>query len=200
VPDEIPIGHAIPSATLHVLDDHGEHVPVDETGELYVGGDALADGYLARPGQTAERFLPDPFATGRLYRTGDLVRLRADGELCYLGRGDDQVKIRGHRVELGEVESAVRAHPAVFDCVVRPWRRDADDVRLVAYVVPGPGGATEVEAGAVVRHLLDRLPDHMVPRHVVAMAAIPHTINGKVDTGRLPTPEDATRRRASPGR
>nr|WP_052477591.1 non-ribosomal peptide synthetase [Kibdelosporangium sp. MJ126-NF4]CEL12853.1 Malonyl CoA-acyl carrier protein transacylase [Kibdelosporangium sp. MJ126-NF4]CTQ98539.1 Malonyl CoA-acyl carrier protein transacylase (EC 2.3.1.39) [Kibdelosporangium sp. MJ126-NF4] len=179
VPDEIPIGRAIPSATLHVMADG--HL-ADE-GELFIGGAALADGYFARAASTAERFLPDPFSAGRLYRTGDLVRVRPDGELCYLGRLDDQVKLRGHRVELGEIEATIRDHPDVTDCVVRAWRRAADDVRLVAYIV-----AHHDVSSVLVDYLRPLLPDYMVPRTFVALQAIPHTINGKVDTERLPLP------------
>jgi len=189
VPDEISIGTAIPSVALHVLDGAGAPVPAGEPGELYIAGDTLADGYLARPGLTAQRFVADPYGAGRrLYRTGDVVRQRADGELCYLGRNDDQVKIRGYRVELAEVAVVVRGHPDVRDCVVRPWRRDADDVRLVAYVVPAAGVAADGLPAALAAYLPERLPEHMVPRHVVPVAAIPHTINGKVDTARLPDP------------
>ena len=189
VPDEITIGTAIPSVTLHVMDDAGRLVRDGEPGELYIGGDTLADGYLGRPALTAQRFVADPYAPGkRLYRTGDVVRRDTDGELSYLGRNDDQVKIRGHRVELGEIAVAARAHPDVRDCVVRAWQRDVDDVRLVAYVVPGPGVASDHLPARLVAHLLERLPDYMVPRQVVVIGEIPHTINGKVDTARLPVP------------
>jgi amino acid adenylation domain-containing protein len=190
VPDEIPIGRAIPAVAFRVLDEHGIPAPVGATGELYIGGDTLADGYFGRPGQTAERFLPDPYGAGsggRLYRTGDVVRMRADGQLCYLGRNDDQVKIRGHRVELGEIAAALRAHPDVLDCVATVWRRDAYDLRLVAYVVRRTGAPRRL-AAALVRYLTDRLPDYMVPRHVVEIDRVPHTINGKVDRARLPEP------------
>jgi amino acid adenylation domain-containing protein len=186
VPDEIPIGTAIPAVDLHVLADSGAPARPGEPGELYIGGGTLADGYLARPALTAQRFVADPYAAGRrLYRTGDVVRRRVDGELCYLGRNDDQVKIRGYRVELGEVAAVVRGHPDVRDCVVRAWRRDAEDVRLVAYVVPRAGALT---AEVLVAYLLERLPEHMVPRRVLPISTVPHTVNGKVDTARLPDP------------
>ncbi len=189
VPDEVSIGTAIPSVALHVLDGDGVAAQPGQPGELYIGGDTLADGYLARPGLTAQRFVADPYASGRrLYRTGDVVRWRDDGELSYLGRDDDQVKIRGYRVELAEIAVAVRGHPDVRDCVVRAWRRAADDVRLVAYVVPATDAAPDGLPAALATYLPERLPEHMVPRHVVTVPAVPHTINGKVDTARLPDP------------
>jgi amino acid adenylation domain-containing protein len=190
VPDEIPIGRAIPSVALHVLDEQGRPTEPDEVGELYIGGGLLADGYFGQPVLTAARFVADPFAAsavGRLYRTGDLVRRRADGRLCYHGRNDDQVKIRGHRVEPSEIAGVIRGHPDVRDCVIRAWHRDVDDVRLVAYIVPRPGAAMPLAAD-LRAFLRERLPEYLVPYHLVPMAEIPHNINGKVDVARLPDP------------
>jgi non-ribosomal peptide synthase protein (TIGR01720 family) len=150
-------------------------------GELCIGGGRVAAGYLARPALTAERFAADPFAgnDARMYRTGDRVRWTEDGALEFLGRLDAQVKIRGHRIEPGEVEAALRAHPAVRDCVAVA-REDGGERRLVAYIVGS------VDADALRIHLRERLPDYMVPSAFVAMDAIPLTPNGKVDWRRLP--------------
>jgi amino acid adenylation domain-containing protein/thioester reductase-like protein len=191
VPDPIPIGRAIPSVTLHVLDDQRAPVRPGGVGELFIGGETLAEGYLGQPALTASRFSPDPFAAGpagRLYRTGDLVRRGTDGELYYLGRLDRQVKIRGYRIEPGEIESAIRSHRDVRDCVVRAWRRGTDDVRLVAYVVPRRAATAGTLAAALAPWLRDELPEYLVPRHVVEIRAIPRTFNGKVDADRLPEP------------
>ena len=125
-----PIGRAIPDLKLYALDDNMQPVPPGAVGEAYVGGEGLARGYLGRPGLTAERFLPDPFAArpgGRLYRSGDLVRVKRNGELDYAGRSDRQVKIRGFRIELGEIEAALARQPELHEAVVRgasgPGRR-----------------------------------------------------------------------------
>ncbi|MFH9863628.1 AMP-binding protein [Streptomyces sp. NPDC017202] len=182
----VPIGSALTNTTLHVLDQELEPVPIGVTGELYVGGLGVARGYLGRPGHTAERFLPDPFASGPgalMYRTGDLVRRLPDGALDFLGRADQQVKIRGYRIEPGEVEAALLAGDDVRECVVRAVDV-AGDRRLVAYVVPGPGrlpSPPELLGG-----LRDRLPSHMVPGHVVLLDELPTTPSGKIDGRALP--------------
>jgi amino acid adenylation domain-containing protein len=137
------IGKPLPDTQVHVLDQHGQHVPVGVLGELYVGGAGVARGYLDRPELTCERFVPDPFSGvpgARLYRTGDLVRWRPDGQLEFLGRLDNQIKIRGVRIELGEIEATLRAHPAVHDAVAAVWEDGAGEKRLAAYVVPRPHG------------------------------------------------------------
>ncbi|MEU5636342.1 AMP-binding protein [Streptomyces rishiriensis] len=182
----VPIGSALTNTTLHVLDQELGPVPIGVTGELYVGGLGLARGYLGRPGRTAERFLPDPFAPGPgalMYRTGDLVRRLPDGALDFLGRADQQVKIRGYRIEPGEIEAALLARDDVRECVVRAVDV-AGDRRLVAYVVPGPGhrpSPPELLGG-----LRDRLPSHMVPGHVLLLDELPTTPSGKIDGRALP--------------
>jgi len=203
-PRQIHLGAPINNTTLLVLDQHRALVPPGVAGELYIGGDGVADGYLNREDLTAERFVADPFATGlasfseaarddsslasahpRLYRTGDLVRRRADGALEYLGRIDQQVKIRGFRIELGEVEAALAALDGVSQAVVVA-RGTSADARLVAYVVPGEPGAPSAED---MRDALRRtLPDYMVPAHYVTLDAFPLTPNGKIDRRALPEP------------
>jgi amino acid adenylation domain-containing protein len=184
----IPLGRPIANTRLHVLGPDLRPVPIGVAGEMYIGGDGLARGYLHRPELTAERFLPDPFAddpAARLYRTGDLVRVLPDGTIEFLGRIDHQVKIRGHRVEPGEVESALGAHPAVAAAAVAA-HADGDDMRLVAYLVARPGPAPSV--GQLRDFLKGKLPAYMVPAAFVRLDALPLTPNGKVDRSALPPP------------
>src|SRR5690606_34033519 len=161
-------------------------------GELYVGGPSLARGYLGRPGLTAERFVPDPQASHgeRLYRTGDRVRIH-HGAIETLGRIDDQVKIRGYRVEPGEVGACRRGMAQLADAAV--VARDTEQGKqLVAYVVAldDAGGLRE----QVQAYLRQHLPEHMIPAHVVSLAALPLTANGKLDRQALPAPNlDAAR-------
>ncbi|MBW8876584.1 MAG: amino acid adenylation domain-containing protein [Acidobacteria bacterium] len=183
------IGRPIPDLTLHVLDRRGNLLPVGVPGELYVGGAGLAQGYLARPELTAERFVPDPFSStpgARLYRSGDLARRLADGDHEYLGRLDHQVKIRGFRIELGEIEAVLAAYPGVREVVVLA-REDAEngERRLVAYL----GAAAEPDPAGLRAFLAARLPDYMQPAAVVTLPSLPLTTNGKVDRSALPAPE-----------
>ena len=180
------IGKPILHTRIYVLDHHLHPVPAGAVGELYIGGPQVARGYLDRPQLTAERFLPDPFATGgRMYRTGDLGRWRTDGSIEYLGRNDFQVKIRGFRIELGEIEARLAQCPGVREAVVEA--RDAGgDKRLVGYVEAEPGASIDSEA--LHAHLAQSLPAYMVPMAYVVLAHMPLTANGKLDRKALPDP------------
>ncbi len=184
----VPIGRPLANTRAYVLDAGMEPAPVGVPGELYVGGDAVAWGYLGRPDLTGERFVPDPFGAepgARLYRTGDRVRRPPSGELEHLGRLDAQVKIRGFRIEPAEVEAVLAAHPAVGEAVV-VVREDGGEKRLAAYAVPAPGAAP---SPAELRgHLAARLPAYMVPATVTLLDAVPVTSSGKADLRALPAP------------
>ncbi len=188
----IPIGRPIPHIRLYVVDAHLQPVPLGSQGELCIGGVGVARGYLGRPGQTAELFIPDPFsgeAGARLYRTGDLVRHLQEGILEFLGRRDDQVKVRGFRIELGEVEAALRQHPEVRECAFSV-RDDAPGGRgLVGYVVP-KGTETQWVAD-LPGFLAERLPEAWQPAALVVVPELPLTAHGKVDRKALPAPQPA---------
>ncbi|AOJ09695.1 hypothetical protein WS71_20550 [Burkholderia mayonis] len=213
-----PIGGPLADLSLHILDPHGEPALDGVAGEIHVGGPGVARGYLNRPGLTAARFVPDPAGPpgARRYRAGDLARRRADGEIEYLGRADQQIKIRGFRIEPAEIEAALRLHPAVRDAAVVCDADAHGNARLVAYVTRRaidsadaardsnlPPGSLEpaephhafdasfdaCDAAALRAHLAARVPAHMIPAHFVALAALPLTVNGKLDRRALPAPE-----------
>ncbi|MFI2211200.1 amino acid adenylation domain-containing protein [Streptomyces sp. NPDC020141] len=187
-PGSVPIGVPDPGTRAHVLDAALRPVPPSVPGELYLGGDGLARGYLGRPALTAERFVADPFgpAGSRLYRTGDVVRWRPDGRIDFIGRSDDQVKIRGFRIELGEVEAAVTAHPDVVSAAAAVHDDLPGGGRLVAYAVPVRGRTPDPEE--VRASLAAVLPGPMVPSAVVLLDALPVTGSGKLDRAALPRP------------
>jgi thioesterase domain-containing protein/acyl carrier protein len=175
----VPIGRPISNTQIFILDPHLNPVPVGAHGELCIGGDGLASGYLNQPALTAEKFIPHPFQSGeRLYRTGDLARYLPDGAIEFVGRRDRQVKIRGYRVELEEVESALRRCAGLSDAVVIE-QREGEDQRLVAYLVAGAGDRPTVEQ--LRSELATHLPAYMLPAAYVFVDKIPLTINGKTD-------------------
>jgi amino acid adenylation domain-containing protein len=180
----VPIGRPVAHADCYVLGEDLEPVEEGSTGELFIGGPGVARGYTGRPEQTAERFLPDPYATedgARMYRTGDLVRVLADGRLDFLGRVDDQVKIRGYRVEPGEVTAALSLHPEVREVAVVA-DDSAGERRLVAHLAPAvPGGSPT----GLREFLAGRLPEWMIPSAFVVVPALPLTTSGKVDRAAL---------------
>ncbi|QUF04053.1 amino acid adenylation domain-containing protein [Actinosynnema pretiosum subsp. pretiosum] len=194
-PDAVSLGAPLPGARVYLLDPHGQPVPVGVVGELVLGGEVLARGYLGRPGATAERFLPDPFSDvpgARAYRTGDLARHRPDGGLEFVGRADRQVKILGVRVEPHEVETALVANPAVAACAVLPREDARGAVGLVGYLVPADRDADPDRLRAEVgRALRERLPRAMVPSRLVVLEALPVGPTGKLDVGALPEPDEA---------
>jgi amino acid adenylation domain-containing protein len=193
------IGRPIPNAQVYILDKNLQPVAIHMTGELYVGGNGVARGYLNAPELTAEKFVPDGLSGaggGRLYRTGDLARYLRDGSIEFLGRNDSQVKIRGHRIELGEIESVLRQHEKVRQAVVVAHAGANGDVRLVAYVVAEAGETVE---GQELRRLVsERLPDYMAPSFVEVIDELPLTRNGKVDLNALPAPGAARPSTAEP--
>ena len=187
----ITVGKPIANTQIYILDSNLEPVPVGVPGELYIGGDGVARGYLHRPDLTADKFIPDPFreqgSGARLYRTGDLARYQPNGDIECLGRIDNQVKVRGFRIELGEIESVLAEYPGAAKNVVVALEDGPGDKRLVAYVAVG---RTKALAADELREFLKkRLPDYMLPSRFVFLDALPLTPNGKVDRRALPLPE-----------
>jgi enterobactin synthetase component F len=189
-----PIGRPIVNTQVYVLGEDRRPVVTGALGELYIGGAGVAKGYLNRPELTAERFLENPFVENgsRMYRTGDLVRWSDSGQLEFVGRADDQVKINGHRIELGEVESALREHPEVAEAAVAAHRNPDHTTTLTGYLVPRPGCSIEVSALRLA--LAGRLPSSMMPSRFTLLEAMPLTPNGKLDRKALPLPERVGRK------
>jgi amino acid adenylation domain-containing protein len=192
-PDERPvsIGRPIANTQIYILDSHLQPVPIGVAGELLIGGDGLARGYLSRPELTLKKFIPNPFSDNpdsRLFRTGDRAKYRADGNIEFLGRVDNQVKIRGHRIELDEIEIILNQSPSVRESVVVARERDSSaEKELVGYVVSTQESGPPV--GELRRFLQGKLPDYMVPSRFVFLNTLPLTPNGKIDRNALPPPD-----------
>jgi aspartate racemase len=192
--NSIPIGKPIANTQVYLLDSENESVPVGEAGELCIGGDGLARGYLNQPELTAEKFDSHPFSnelsgdrsSARMYRTGDLARYRSDGTIEFLGRIDNQVKISGYRIELGEIEAVLMQHPHVQSAAVIARQDAPGEKKLVAYVVPKGSGCTTTELRAF---LTAKLPPYMLPSAFVSLDVLPLSLNGKLDRAALPVPE-----------
>jgi amino acid adenylation domain-containing protein len=187
----VPIGKPIANTTAYILDSQHQPVPIGVMGELYVGGDGLARGYWRRPELTSEKFITDPFSgdpEARIYKTGDLARWREDGTMEFLGRADSQVKLRGFRVELGEIENALKQQSDVLDSAAIVREDAPGDKRLVAYVVRKQSAPVELEQSALIAALKKSLPEYLVPSAIVALPALPRTRNGKLDRSALPAP------------
>jgi amino acid adenylation domain-containing protein len=182
----LPIGRPVVNTDVYILDRQMNPVPVGVVGELYIGGDALARGYLSRPALTAVQFIPHPYSAtpgARLYRTGDLARYREDGCIEYLGRIDQQVKVLGYRVEPGEVEAVLLQHSRVRECFVLAVEKEKSDKQLAAYVVADD---EEITPAVLRAYLAEKLPAYMVPAVFVFLDRLPLNINGKIDRNALP--------------
>jgi amino acid adenylation domain-containing protein len=190
----IPYGQPLANQQWQVLNAMQEPCPVWVTGQLYIGGQGLAQGYWRDQEKTQASFIRDRQTGERLYRTGDLGRYLPDGNIEFLGREDFQVKVQGHRIELGEIESALEQHPEVRTAVVTAVGEARGAKRLVAYIVPS--AAATPEASALRRYLEDKLPDYMIPPTFVTLSALPLTPNGKVDRRALPGPESRSESRS----
>jgi amino acid adenylation domain-containing protein len=189
VENRIPIGRPIANTQVYIVDDQLRQLPAGSIGELLIGGEGLARGYLNQPALTAERFIPNPFdpdPTSRLYKTGDLCCFRRDGVIEYLGRNDNQVKIRGYRIELGDIEAALESHPRVKQAAAKMVEGPQREKSIVGYVV-APG----VEMHELRTYLTERLPQYMLPSLFVKLAELPLTPNRKVDRNALPMPQGA---------
>ncbi|MDZ7910702.1 MAG: amino acid adenylation domain-containing protein [Rhodococcus sp. (in: high G+C Gram-positive bacteria)] len=184
------IGRAMVGVVIRLLDRSLRPVPPGAVGEIYIESSGVARGYLGRSAETAGRFIANPFDNNgtRLFRSGDRARLRADGTLEFLGRGDDQIKIRGNRVELGEIDAALRAQPGVTAASSALHRTGVGDLRIDGYVVPARVGQP-IDTVGMRSRIAERLPAHMVPATISVVDKIPLTINRKLDRAALPVPE-----------
>lgn len=195
--EKVVIGKPVANTQLYILDQHLQPVPVGMPGDLYIGGDGLAKGYLSRPQLTAEKFIKNPFApatsddaansSDRIYKTGDLARFRSDGTIEFLGRVDQQVKIRGFRIELGEIEAGLVEHPDIEQATVTAAEITAGDKLLIAYLVQANQSALKISE--LRSFLAGKLPDYMIPASFVFLNEFPLTPNGKIDRAALPAPD-----------
>ena len=190
----VPIGHPIANTQIYILNSQLQPVPVNVPGDLYIGGDCLAQGYLNRPELTAERFISHLFSNepkARLYKTGDLARYRGDGAIEFLGRVDHQVKLRGFRIELGEIEAVLRQHTDVHEAVVVTREDTPDNKYLVAYIVVAQQQSATLSS--IQSSLKEKLPSYMIPSTFVILDALPLTPSGKIDRRALPAPDASNR-------
>ncbi|AFZ11269.1 amino acid adenylation domain protein [Crinalium epipsammum PCC 9333] len=189
ISETVPIGRPIGNTQIYILDSHLRPVPIGVTGELYIGGDSLARGYLNQPEITAEKFIVNPFSdrtNARIYKTGDAARYLPDGNIEFLGRIDNQIKIRGFRIELGEIEATIRQHPDIKQVVVIAREDVPGEKRIVAYIVPR---VETLHTNSMREILQQKLPDYMIPSAFVQLKALPLTANGKIDRQALPAPD-----------
>lgn len=185
----IPIGRPVWNTWIYILDESGNLQPPGISGEICIGGDQVARGYLNKPALTAEKFVADPFHAGkRIYKTGDLGYWLADGNIVFQGRRDDQVKIRGYRIETGEIENTLLRYPGIDAAVVVIGKDHTGDKYLLAYIATGQ----QVDVAEIKAHLGKSLPSYMVPAHYVVLEQLPLNASGKVDRKRLPAPVFAT--------
>lgn len=184
----VPIGRPIANTQAYILDERLQPVPVGLRGQLYIGGDGVAQGYYHNPEMTAEKFICNPFSpdpASRLYVTGDLARYLPDGRIEFLGRMDHQVKIRGFRIEMGEIEAAIKTHPGISQCALLVQTHEPGESRLVAYIVPVDPHKSPAADG-VRDFLKQKLPDYMIPAAFVSLEKLPLNANGKLDRKSLP--------------
>ena len=194
---KLPIGRPIANTQVYLLDEKLQLVPIGVRGELYIGGDGLAKGYLNRPDLTDEKFIPNPFSNehgSRLCKTGDLACYLPDGNIEFLGRIDHQVKIRGFRIELGEIEAAISQHPAVKETAVIAREDIPSHKSLAAYIV----SFQPLTSNDLRNFLKEKLPDYMIPAAFIMLDALPLTPNGKIDSCALPAPDASTLSRETP--
>ncbi|MBD2245040.1 non-ribosomal peptide synthetase [Nostoc sp. FACHB-888] len=184
----VPLGRPLANTQIYLLDNYCQPVPLGVTGEIYIGGDNVARGYINQPELTNERFIRNPFSSetdARLYKTGDLGRYQSDGNLKFLGRIDDQVKLHGYRIELGEIEAVLRQYSQVREVVVVAKEAHPGKKQLVAYIV----GQEHLKSAQLRDFLQQKLPDYMMPSQFVFLKALPLTANGKIDKKSLPAPD-----------
>jgi thioesterase domain-containing protein/acyl carrier protein len=183
------IGRPIANTSIYILDEDGRPVPIGMPGQLWIGGDGLAKGYLGRPELTAEKFVDNPFVSRqRMYHTGDLARFKPDGRIDFIGRIDHQIKLRGFRIELGEIEKILQQHPAIERCAVILQYPGLPDARLVAFCVTDENGS--LNSGELKAYLGTYLPDYMIPAFFIKLNDLPLTPNGKLDRKALVVPDN----------
>ncbi|WP_353959671.1 non-ribosomal peptide synthetase [Echinicola jeungdonensis] len=188
----ITIGQPIDNTQLYILDRYQQQLPVNVVGELHIGGEGIARGYVNMPQLTEKKFIPDPFSLqkgAKLYKTGDLARYLADGSIEILDRKDDQVKIQGNRMELGEISALMVQHPIVKDAITLARQEKSGEKRLVTYFVP-KAFDKPLDLGELKEFLGERLPNYMIPNFLIPMNSFPLTPNGKINRKAFPVPED----------